>query len=91
MIALYLNIGLMFGVMYRLTNIPEDLGWQAYSTIIYFSFVNLTSTGFGGVVPVYPLVRTPVNIEAIIDQLYPATFLARLVSLEIRDELGRRS
>jgi ion channel len=37
--------------MYRLTNIPEDVGWQAYSTITYFSFVNLTLTGFGDVVP----------------------------------------
>ena len=50
-IALYLNIGLMFSVLYRLiwyfiphalTNIPGDVGWQAYSSIIYLSFFTLT-------------------------------------------------
>ena len=92
-IALYLNIGLMFGTIYRLpwylipgslTNIPHDLSWQANATIVYFSFVTLTSTGFGEIVPVHPLVRTLANVEAIIGQLYPATMLARLITLELR-------
>ena len=48
--------------------------------ILYFSFVTLTSTGFGDVAPVHPLVRTLTNVEAIIGQLYPATLLARLLS-----------
>ena len=55
-IALYLNIGLMFATVYRLiwyfipdslTNIPGGAAWQAYGTILYFSFVTLTSTGYG--------------------------------------------
>jgi hypothetical protein len=92
-IALYLNLGLMFAAVYRLiwyfipnslTNIPGDAGWQAYGTILYFSFVTLTSTGFGDVAPVHPLVRTLTNVEAIIGQLYPATLLARLITLELR-------
>jgi len=92
-IALYLNLGLMFGTVYRLiwyfipnslTNIPEGATWQAYGTILYFSFVTLTSTGYGDVTPVHPLVRTLANVEAIIGQLYPATMLARLITLELR-------
>jgi hypothetical protein len=92
-IALYLNLGLMFAAVYRLiwyfipnslTNIPGEAGWQAYGTILYFSFVTLTSTGFGDVAPVHPLVRTLTNVEAIIGQLYPATLLARLITLELR-------
>jgi hypothetical protein len=92
-IALYLNTGLMFATVYRLiwyfipnslTNIPGDAAWQAYSTILYFSFVTLTSTGYGDVTPVNPLVRTLANVEAIIGQLYPATLLARLITLELR-------
>ena len=86
-IALYLNLGLMFAAVYRLiwyfipnslTNIPGEAGWQAYGTILYFSFVTLTSTGFGDIAPVHPLVRTLANVEAIIGQLYPATLIAAL-------------
>jgi hypothetical protein len=92
-IALYLNLGLMFGTVYRmiwyfipnsLMNIPGNADWQAYGTILYFSFVTLTSTGYGDVTPVHPLVRTLANVEAIIGQLYPATMLARLITLELR-------
>ncbi len=91
-IALYLNLGLMFGTVYRLiwyfnpaslTNIPTVAGWQAYGAILYFSFVTLTSTGFGDIAPVHPL-RMLTNLEGIIGQLYPATLLARLVTLELR-------
>jgi hypothetical protein len=92
-IALYLNIGLMFATLYGLiwhfipnsfTNIPSGPNWQADGTIVYFSFVTLTSTGFGDVTPLHPIVRTLSNVEAIIGQLFPATLLARLITLELR-------
>ena len=92
-IALYLNIGLMFATLYGLiwhfipnsfTNIPSGPHWQADGTIVYFSFVTLTSTGFGDVTPLNPIVRTLSNVEAIIGQLFPATLLARLITLELR-------
>jgi len=53
------------------------------SDLVYFSFVTLTSIGFGDVVPVHPLARSLCNVETIIGQLYPATLLARLVTLEL--------
>jgi hypothetical protein len=53
------------------------------SKLIYFSFVTLTSTGYGDVFPVHPVARSLCNLETIIGQLYPATLLARFVSLEI--------
>jgi len=53
------------------------------SKLIYFSFVTLTSTGYGDIVPVSPLARSLANVESIIGQLYPATLLARLVTLEL--------
>jgi Ion channel len=92
-IALYLNIGLMFATIYRLiwyfiphslANIPSGEGWQAAGAILYFSFVTLTSTGFGDITPLHPIVRMLANVEAIIGQLYPATLLARLITLELR-------
>ena len=53
------------------------------SKLIYFSFVTLTSTGYGDIVPVHPVARSLCNLESIIGQLYPATMLARLVTLEL--------
>jgi hypothetical protein len=91
--ALYLNIGLMSGTIYALiwyfipnsfTNISSGARWQAEGTIVYFSFVTLTSTGFGDVTPLHPIVRTLSNVEASIGQLFPATLLARLITLELR-------
>jgi hypothetical protein len=55
------------------------------NSVTYLSFVTLTSTGFGDIVPVHPVARTLCNIESIVGQLYPATLLARLVTLEMRE------
>jgi hypothetical protein len=53
------------------------------SSLIYFSFVTLTTTGYGDVFPLHPIARSLCNLEAVIGQLYPATLLARLVTLEM--------
>jgi hypothetical protein len=53
------------------------------SNLIYFSFATLTTTGYGDVFPVHPIARSLCNLEAVIGQLYPATLLARLVTLEM--------
>ena len=47
------------------------------SQVIYFSFTTLTTTGYGDIAPVHPVARGLCN------QLYPATLLARLVTLEL--------
>jgi len=51
--------------------------------LLYFSFTTLTTVGYGDIVPVHPFARGLANFEAIVGQLYPATLLARLVTLEI--------
>jgi hypothetical protein len=56
---------------------------KAYGSILYFSFVTLTSVGYGDIVPVHPFARTLSNLEAILGQLFPATLLARLITLEL--------
>jgi Ion channel len=53
--------------------------------LTYFSFVTLTTVGYGDILPVQPLARSLCTLEAIIGQLYPATLLARLVTLELED------
>ena len=67
---------------------PIGTGAHFKSALIYFSFTTLTSIGFGDVVPVHPFARSLANLEGIVGQLYPATLLARIVTLHL--ESGRR-
>jgi hypothetical protein len=60
---------------------PGDPEYQ--SALVYFSFVTMATLGYGDIVPVHPVARMFAIIEALIGLLYPATLLARLVSLQI--------
>jgi hypothetical protein len=55
-------------------------GAHRIATVIYFSLVTLSSTGYGDIVPVHPIARSLANLEQVIGQLFPATLLASLVS-----------
>jgi Ion channel len=92
-ILLYLLIAVAFATLFAFVglSIPESFKGIAFeddaalaSSLFYLSFVTLTSTGYGDILPVHPLARSLCNIESIIGQLYPATILARLVTLELR-------
>ena len=89
-VLVYLTIGLVFVALYTLVGALSPLSFSGLrvvdrttlpSDLIYFSFSTLTSVGYGDIVPVHPFARSLSNLEAIIGQLYPATLLARLVSL----------
>jgi hypothetical protein len=90
-VLLYLTIGLTFVALFGFLlivephtfNIPAYEGNFSIGKLIYFSFVTLTTIGYGDIVPLHPYARGLANVEAIIGQLYPATLLARLVTLEI--------
>ncbi len=92
-VVLYLNFAIIFGSAYRLMwdliptafanlAVPAS-GFTEIDTMLYFSLTTLTTTGFGDITPVHPFARSLANLEAIIGQLYPATILARLVTLEL--------
>jgi len=89
-ILLYLTIGVVFVALYSMIGawVPKAFNGITVavrvsipSDLVYFSFTTLTTVGYGDIVPVHPLARSLSNLEAIIGQLYPATLLARLVSL----------
>jgi hypothetical protein len=98
-VALYLILALLFAHLYGLLNVlvteafahvPAGLNAHAVfhrGHLLYLSFMTLTSTGYGDIVPLHPIARSLAALEAVIGQLFPATLLARLVSLELE---GRR-
>jgi hypothetical protein len=93
-VLLYLTIAVTFVALFTFVGllVPNAFSGLSFednpalaSRLIYFSFVTLTSTGYGDIVPIDPVARSLCNVEMIIGQLYPATLLARLVTLELAD------
>jgi hypothetical protein len=94
-VAVYVLIGLTWSILYQLCDLT--LGVDAFTMtgshhddpmsrqeqFSYFSFVTLTTVGYGDITALHPIARMFVIFEALFGQLYPATLLARLVSLEV--------
>ena len=87
-VAAYLLLGLAWALAYELVALLASgafsgagLGGAERPSFVYFSFVTLTTVGYGDVTPVHPVARSLAVAEALTGQLYPAILLARLVSL----------
>jgi Ion channel len=93
-IVLYLCIAVAFAALYEilLTLIPNSIsGIESHGNylvwgrgLVYYSLTTLTSTGYGDIVPTHPLARSLSNLEAVVGQLFPATLLTRIVTLEMQ-------
>lgn len=88
-VALYLLLGLVFGTAFEVAVQVDPKAFtgavdpaQGVTRWFYFSFVTLTTVGYGDITPVARSVRTLAVAEAMVGQLYPAIILARLVTLE---------
>jgi hypothetical protein len=89
-VAAYLLLGIIWAHAYSLVSL---LGPGAFSgpvgpadgpgAFIYFSFVTLTTVGYGDVLPVHPVARSLAILEAVTGPLYLAILIARLVSLAV--------
>jgi hypothetical protein len=93
-LCVYLLIGLTWGFMFlTLEGVQPgsfSLGQGQPSgietdpaTLVYFSFVTLSTVGYGDITPLSPPARSFAFMEAIIGQIYLAVLVARLVGLHI--------
>jgi hypothetical protein len=100
-IAAYLLFGLTWSVLYGLiaqllpgafSNTAAGAIYSAddRASITYFSFITLTTVGYGDITPTHEITRMFAIMEALTGQLYPATLLARLVSLEVSNRSGQK-
>ena len=92
---IYLFIGMFFAAIFSVVeltvpgslSIPETAAFGAsrdgFVVTFYYSFVNLTTVGFGDITPNTPLARALSIVEAIIGQFYLTVLVARLVGLHI--------
>ena len=98
-VLLYLLIALAFVMLYAFVGLSFANAFSGLtfefdpalgSRLLYFSFITLTSTGYGDIAPIHPLARSLCSLEAVIGQLYPAILLARLVTLELLPQQTER-
>lgn len=96
-ICIYLLIGMFFTFVYTVAGVAQPNGFnmggvtygkiEAFRDYIYFSFVTLTTTGYGDMLPSSSITRTLSILEAIIGPIYVAVMIARLVGLRISQEV----
>ncbi len=92
-VGTYLLIGIVFTQAFKLLAevVPGafaiggvPVGPDAISQkLSYFSFITLTSTGYGDITPVHPYARSLATLEALAGNLFLAVLVARLVGQEI--------
>ena len=91
-ICIYLLIGLNWSLLYLFLaqTIPgafnglEQLVWyDNFADAAYYSFVTLTTLGYGDISPVTPVARFLVYMEAIVGVFYMAILVASLVGVRI--------
>lgn len=58
-----------------------------FSAVAYYSFVTLTTLGYGDITPVSRLARSLSTMEAVMGQLYLAVLVARVVGLQIAQSI----
>jgi voltage-gated potassium channel len=101
-ICVYLLIGVMCGYLF---SVIEDVwagSFQMAQTVgpepgeklmlfTYYSFITLSTVGYGDVVPLSPVARSFSFVEAVMGQIYLATLIARLVGLHIAHSLKKGS
>lgn len=93
-VACYLLLGLIWTMLYTAIETLQPGSFalaatnkdpQLWDDLLYYSFVTLTTLGYGDVLPMSPRVRSLAILEAITGVFYVAILVARLVSLHIRD------
>lgn len=83
----YVLVGLLFAFVYLAVNdLRADSffaqgGPHAQSEFVYFSFVALTTLGFGDLSPAVGLPQALTVLEALLGQIFLVTMVARLVTL----------
>jgi len=97
-ISIYLLIGLLWALFYRVIETfdpgafsipPYDGSWA--HVFFYFSFVTLTTMGYGDIVPKNNFAMTLCSAEALVGQIFLTVFISRLVSLHLANQMQKNA
>ena len=91
-ICIYLLLGMIWGLMYlfiaqiipnAFNGLEQAVWYENFADVAYYSYVTLTTLGYGDISPVTPLARFLVYMEAIVGVFYTAILVASLVGVRI--------
>lgn len=90
-LCVYLLMGIIWSILYIFADLHTP---GAFSNLqgtpgefLYYSFVTLTTLGYGSIVPLTPLTRTLAYLEAIAGQFYLAVLVAGLVGAYVSQRM----
>jgi len=99
-ICIYMLLGIVWALLYEFLSIIDPGAFKGLSlnsnsrdswNYIYYSFVTLTTLGYGDISPVNHYARALAYLEAICGQIYIAVLVASLVGAHIADrQLGKK-
>jgi len=94
-VCIYLLLGIIWSLAYYFISIVMPGSFKGNLSIdthmqlndfVYYSFVTLTTLGYGDIVPLSATARSLVYMEAIFGQFYMAILVAGLVSIHISNQ-----
>jgi len=89
-ICIYLLMGLIWSLLYLLlaqaipgafNGLEQAVWYDNFADVAYYSFVTLTTLGYGDISPVVPVARFLVYMEAIVGVFYMAILVASLIGI----------
>jgi len=89
-VAVYMLVGVIVAILFQLLHDIEPgsvisnlntVGHDTFPQFLYFSFITLTSVGYGDFAPVSPAARTLATTTGIFGQLYIAILIAKFVGI----------
>ncbi|MCH6570279.1 MAG: two pore domain potassium channel family protein [Acidobacteria bacterium] len=97
-LSVYLLLGVIWAFLFLFVDflVPGSFRYgqdEALTGVemVYYSFVTLTTLGYGDIVPISPSARALATLEAVTGQLFLTVLVARLVGLQITHSSRYRS
>lgn len=91
-ICVYILVGITWSIFYyfearihpgAFNGIAVENNKQLFSSLLYYSYVTLSTLGYGDITPVTPIARTLAYLEALFGQFYIAILVASFVGMHI--------
>ena len=92
-IVVYLSLAMMWGMIFILVELLQPgsitLGQTGEGSFhfFYYSFVTITTLGYGDITPKSEIARSLALLEAVIGQIYLVVLVARLVGIHIAQSM----
>jgi hypothetical protein len=98
-ICIYLLMGLIWALMYMFlaqaipgafNGLDQLIWYENFADVAYYSFVTLTTLGYGDISPAAPVARFLVYMQAVVGVFYMAILVASLIGVGIAENSKRQ-